>query len=169
MSYQHHNGERMLHRRWNDHLNAADVCVVWGANATSLDLNIFDFWNGQFTCFFRTRDEQAWRRFDPSGLANNHLITEDPYIRDLIDQVEIGDQIRIRGWLANYRQGDGSVRGTSTSREDTGNGACETIYVREFQILAQMDNLWRTIFDCSLFAAIALALLWLLRVVRGAN
>jgi hypothetical protein len=31
VSYQHHDGDRMLHRRWNDHLNVADVCVVWGS------------------------------------------------------------------------------------------------------------------------------------------
>lgn len=41
------------------------------------------------------------------------------------------------------------------------------IYVREFQILAQMDNPRRKDFAVSRFAAIALALLWLLRVVRA--
>ena len=40
----------------------------------------------------------------------------------------------MRGWLAGYSNDDGFRRGTSTTRDDTGNGACETIYVDEFQI-----------------------------------
>ncbi|TNF88303.1 MAG: hypothetical protein EP301_05205, partial [Gammaproteobacteria bacterium] len=139
VSYQHHDGERMLHRRWNDHLNVADLCVVWGANASQLDLNEFEFWNGQFTCFVKTGDRAAWRAFDETGLSNNHLLTEDPYLRQMIEKVRIGDQIRIRGWLAGYRNQHGFSRGTSTTRTDRGNGACETIYVRDFQILSSMN------------------------------
>src|SRR5690606_10727633 len=72
VSRRTHDGERMLHRRWNDHLNVADVCVVWGDNATA-DLSAFQFWNGQFTCFVETRDSVAWRRFRLDQLSNNHL------------------------------------------------------------------------------------------------
>jgi len=30
VSYELHNGNYNLHKRWNDHLNVADYCVVWG-------------------------------------------------------------------------------------------------------------------------------------------
>ena len=30
VSKRNHDGNRMLHRLWNDHLNVADLCVVWG-------------------------------------------------------------------------------------------------------------------------------------------
>lgn len=167
VSYQHHDGDRMLHRLWNDHLNVADLCVVWGENATGLDLNAFEFWNGQFTCFVRTRDQATWRAFDQTGLSNNHLLTEDPYLRDLIERVRIGDQIRLRGWLASYGNEHGFKRGTSTTRTDRGNGACETIYVRDFEILASMNNGWRTVFDGSVFLSIILGLLWTAGVMGG--
>ena len=167
VSYQHHDGDRMLHRLWNDHLNIADICVVWGHNATNLDLNAFEFWNGQFTCFFRTRDNAAWRSFDKTGISNNHLITEDGYLRDLIDNVQIGDQIRLQGWLAGYSNGDGFRRGSSTTRTDEGNGACETIYVTRFDILSSMANGWRTVFTFALWGAFAAALIWLVGVMRG--
>ena len=55
--------------------------------------------------------------------------------------------------LSNYGSGDGGTRGTSTTRDDTGNGACETIYVKEFTIIKSMDNIWRQIMP---FAWIAL-------------
>ena len=167
VSYEHHDGNRMLHRLWNDHLNAADLCVVWGTNATDIDLNAFEFWNGQFTCFFRTHDRTAWQRFDQTALSNNHLITEDDYLRDLIAEVRIGDQIHLKGFLASYRHGNGYSRGTSTTRDDRGNGACETIYVTRFNILSSMDNGWRTVFNIALAGAFACAVLWLLIVMRG--
>ncbi len=167
VSYEHHDGDRMLHRRWNDHLNVADVCVVWGTNASQLDLNDFRFWNGQFTCFFRTKDQAAWRAFDTTGLSNNHLLTEDPYLRDRIASVRIGDQIRIRGWLASYGNASGFSRGTSTTRTDKGNGACETIYVRDFAILSSMANGWRTVFDGSVLLTVAMGLLWTVGVMGG--
>jgi hypothetical protein len=132
-----------------------------------LDLNEFEFWNGQFTCFFKTRDQAAWRAFEKTGLSNNHLLTEDPYLRDMIERVRIGDQIRIRGWLASYGNEHGFSRGTSTTRTDTGNGACETIYVRDFAILASMENGWRTVFDGSALLAVALGLLWTVGVMGG--
>lgn len=56
----------MLHGRWNDHLNVAGFCVVWGHN-TGIDLQAFDFCSGQFTCFFRTDDPTAWRSFSLLG------------------------------------------------------------------------------------------------------
>ena len=37
----------------------------------------------------------------------------------------------------------GGQRGTSTTREDTGDGACETIFVDRFQIVKAATNYWR--------------------------
>jgi len=167
VSLRHHDGDRMVHRLWNDHLNVADVCVVWGRNATDLDLNDYDFSSGEFTCFVRTGDFGAWNRFDMHGLSNNHLITEDLYLRDQIESLRIGDQIRIRGWLASYSHGDGFLRGTSTTRTDEGNGACETIYVKSFQVLSSMGNGWRPVFEFSLLGLFGFAILWTVGVMRG--
>jgi hypothetical protein len=167
VSFQHHNPERMLHERWNDHLNVADLCVVWGRNAQTLDLSVFEFWNGQFTCYFRTQDQSAWQQFDPHGISNNHLLTADDYLRSQIDRVQVGDQIRLRGQLANYSHGGGFSRGTSTVRTDDGNGACETVYVRDFQILASMSDPWRGLHDVGWIALIMSGGLWLYLVTTG--
>src|SRR5262245_59170030 len=48
VSRRQHDGDRMLHRLWGDHLNVADICVVWGSNATTIDLSAFDFSSGEF-------------------------------------------------------------------------------------------------------------------------
>ena len=159
-----------LHERWNDYINVADICVVWGGNARDVDLNAFDFWNGEFTCNFSTRDRTAWERFDETELSNNHLVTDDPAIRDAIDALEVGDQIHLRGWLAEYGQPGGPMRGTSTSRTDTGDGACETIYLSEFRILDSMETGWRRLWPVALFGLALAAFLWWItphRAMRG--
>ena len=162
-----HNAKYGLHRKWNDHLNVADLCVVWGDNASTLDLNAFDFWNGQFTCNISTDSNQDWKAFKPDELSNNHLLSDDEAIREQIQAVNIGDRIHLRGWLSRYGNDQGFSRDTSTTREDRGNGACETIFIRQFEILDSMDNGWRSAFSVSLFAVIGTALTWLVAVGRG--
>ena len=167
VSYEHHDGNYSVHRLWNDHLNVADICVLWGDNVRGPDLNAFKFWNGEFTCNFTTADQQAWEQFRPNRMSNNHLLAVDSLVRNTIEQVRIGDQVRIRGWLASYSNDQGFSRGTSITREDEGNGACETIYVQDMRILRSMESGWRRLMDFSLFGFIASALIWIIAVLRG--
>lgn len=146
VSFREHDGDQMLHKSWGDHLNVADICVIWSDSAQSPYLNQLDFWNGQFTCNVKTGSQEAWQSFNMRQLSNNHLITADPYLRSKIADVAIGDQIVVKGWLSEYGHEQGKIRGTSISREDTGNGACETIYVEQFDVLRSSQNIWRTVF-----------------------
>ena len=144
VSYRQHDGESSMHRWSNDHLNMADVCVVWSDTAFSEYLGELDFWNGISTCNVQTRDSVAWAHFKMNQLSNNHLLSDDPYIRERVEEIRIGDQIRVQGWLSRYGALGGSgLRGTSTTREDSGDGACETIYVREFEIVTPGFSVWR--------------------------
>lgn len=167
VSYRHHNGDSMLHKLWNDHLNMADVCVVWGKTALSAYLNQFDFWNGQFTCNFKTSSHIAWNSFDQNEISNNHLISNDDVIRQKIKKLNIGDQIRVSGYLSSYRAEGGGQRGTSTVRTDTGNGACETIFVKEFDIVKSAKNGWRTTMNVSLLGFILSLLIYFLAPFRA--
>ena len=155
VSYRHHDGDSMLHKSWNDHLNMVDICVVWQDSAFSPLLNKLEFWNGQFTCNVKTQDNDAWAHLKLDQLSNNHLISDDLAIRDQINDIKIGDQLHIRGWLSAYSNTaqantGGGKRGTSTVRTDTGNGACETIYVREFEIVRAANGGWRKLMYLSL-------------------
>lgn len=150
VSYRHHDNNSRMHRLANDHLNMLDVCVVWGDNTTAAQLQKLDFWNGIFTCNVQTRDQAAWDSFDMDQLSNNHLISGDPNIRDQVKEIKVGDQIRVQGYLAGYASPGVSKRGTSTTRTDTGNGACETIYVENFEIVETAFSGWRTSMYASL-------------------
>ncbi len=150
VSYRLHDGESLMHRRANDHLNVADLCVVWSDTAFSPTLRDIRFWNGIFTCNFSTRDSTAWANLKPNQVSNNHLITADDSIRDRVARVRIGDQIHVRGLLAAYGSG-GVMRGTSTTRDDTGDGACETIFLEQFDVLVPAHGGWYA----ALYAALA--------------
>lgn len=158
VSYRHHDDSSRMHRLANDHLNMADICVVWGSTARSQYLDKLDFWNGVFTCNVRTSDNAAWASFDMTEMSNNHLISDDRAIRDRVLDVSIGDQIHIRGALAGYGSGGGGKRGTSTTRNDTGDGACETIFIDRFEIVEPARSYWRMAMYLSL-AVIAMTLI----------
>lgn len=143
VSYRHHNGDSRMHLAANDHLNMLDVCVVWGDNTTNRRLHKIGFWNGIFTCNVQTRDQEAWDSFDMYQLSNNHLISDDEFMRDQVRDIQIGDQIHVRGYLASYSSEKGGMRGTSTTRLDTGDGACETVFVERFEIIEPATSYWR--------------------------
>ena len=63
---------------------------------------------------------------------------------DRVAQIRIGDQVHIKGLLARYGAAGGGLRGTSTTREDSGNGACQTILVDDFEIVVPGFSGWRT-------------------------
>jgi len=161
VSYRLHNGNYGVHRLTQDHLNVADLCIIWGANATDLPLTRFKFWNREFTCYVQSSRDH-WDSFNTDELSNNHLITDDPDIRDAIRDVGIGDQITIKGRLAEYRNVQtGGKRGTSTVRTDTGNGACETILVDEMTIVSSFTSPWRSAMYLSLLLLL-ISLTWYL-------
>jgi len=143
VSYRHHEGNSRMHLQASDHLNMLDVCVVWGDNATNPLIHKLNFWNGIFTCNVNTGNQEAWESFDMVQLSNNHLISDDDYIRNQVKGISIGDQIRVRGYLASYSNDNGGSRGTSTTRLDTGDGACETLYVEKFDIVRAATSGWR--------------------------
>ncbi len=157
-----------LHKQWNDKLNVADLCVIWGTNIVDDLYHEFDFSSGQFTCNFRTNSRQAFQAFDLEAISNNHLLTDDAALAAAIRGVRTGDQVRLRGYLARYshNEGGGFSRGTSTVRGDTGNGACETVWVEEFEVIQRGNAGWRALKWLALLLCALGAAGWLLAPVR---
>lgn len=136
-----------LHREWNDKLNVVDLCVVWGQNARTGGYRGIQFSSGQFTCNYETSSDEVWQGFDVNAISNNHLLTDNPTLARQMREVRVGDQIHFRGYLAEYSHHHGFdfKRGTSTVRTDSGNGACETVYVEAFEVLRRGGGPWHTL------------------------
>lgn len=130
------------HEEWNDFLNIKDICVLWGDNLDPKLLSKLSFWSGNWTCYVKTNDGEAWKRFRPDQLSNNHVLPATPEIARRLREARVGDEIRIQGHLVNYSIDGGPARKSSVERRDTGNGACEIVYVEEIEITARHNLRW---------------------------
>lgn len=154
--------KNITHRDVGDFINTNDLCVIWGANAETLDLSKFSFSHGDWTCYVYTTNTPAWSQFKMDALANNHVLPATPEISRAVHDVRIGDQIEMSGELVDYSIDGNPPRTTSIIRTDTGNGACEIIYVRDFKFLARHhETLYR-------LAHLATGLMVLSLIVLGA-
>jgi hypothetical protein len=61
--------------------------------------------------------------------ANMHMIPADERVAAALARVRPDQTVRLRGWLVEVRGDDGWSWRSSLSREDSGNGGCEVVYV----------------------------------------
>jgi hypothetical protein len=152
-----------------DKLFTVDWCVIWGSNAAKKvyqapSLSVSQ--DARF-CFFNYSGDIG---FSPNELSNNHLLVRDPSLERKIEQIEPGDQVRVRGKLVNVEavalgatseyEHQAVKWQTSTTRADTGAGACEIVYVEGVDILKTGHSLLKSLFALSEFGLAAMVL-WL--------
>lgn len=143
------------HRRWHDFINLRDVCVIWGKNVTSGIYKHLHFSSDSWTCWVTPPNAEIARQFKGTELSNNHLLITNEMIKKRLMRTEKGDHIRFKGYLATYEnKANGFYRGTSTTRDDTGNGACETVFLTSFELVKKANSGLRSAF--SLFKWLAI-------------
>jgi hypothetical protein len=139
------------HEAWKDYINVKDVCVLWGKNVETGVYRRMKFRNRDFTCYYTYPDQETGRVFTEDCLSNNHLLPEDPAVTTTVMRVRKGDQIHLKGWLVSYGIKDSPYRRmSSTTRHDRGNGACETVFVTDMEILREANPGWRGVYRLSL-------------------
>lgn len=135
------------HDIWKDFINVRDLCVIWGSNVRTGIYKNISFSSDSWTCWFSWQDSETNRIFQPTDLSNNHILTDSNQIKSVLLSAEKGDVIHFKGVLAEYRNDAvGFSRGTSTIRKDTGNGACETVYIDEFRIIKKANPILRNFY-----------------------
>lgn len=140
------------HKEWGDSLNVKDICVIWGDNIETEVYKKMSFSSGSWTCYPRYTGSPAERqethlKYKPEFLSNNHILAESKEVKNILLQARKGDQIYLKGYLANYYDKSGNIiRKTSISRNDKlpgGKFACETVYLTDFKILKAANKEWR--------------------------
>lgn len=142
-----------------------DLCMLWGKNVEDkiYQDKALSFSQDMRFCFARwTRD----LNFNTDEISNTHLVIKDADLRKKINQISVGDQVRIKGKLVNVEAKNLGSPGkydpanlslnSSTTREDSGAGACEIIYVEELDILQKGNPVSYYLFIASLYVLIAL-------------
>lgn len=129
---------------WNV-FSPKDLTLVWGKVAQ---------YNKEIDFDWKHSNRHSYHKLDPyvvekyfggsiylnSEVSNNHVIPADDRVRKEIDMVRRGDHIIIEGYLVNAEFFKGNVPygkwESSVTRYDTGDGACEVIYVTNIKWIA---------------------------------
>jgi hypothetical protein len=71
--------------------------------------------------------------------ANMHMIPADGETADLLKGVRAGEIIELAGYLVGIQEGGQWVWVSSLSRNDTGDGSCEIIWVEQVRVLTDAE------------------------------
>lgn len=111
-------------------LSPTDLALGWGAMAAEGMAQRLDVTQSARWYRYRWSGEAPLPpRVIARSSANMHLIPADAAAAAALRAVRAGERVRIDGWLVEADAPDGWRWRSSLSREDTGAGACELVYV----------------------------------------
>jgi len=117
-------------------LSPTDLAFGWGRMSDGNVLAKLDISQSGRWYYYR------WSEGDPPipkdeivrSSANMHMIPADDSVRAALRRVRQGDVVHLEGELIEAHGKDGSVWRSSTTRDDSGDGACEVVYVRKLEV-----------------------------------
>ncbi|MEO7761056.1 MAG: hypothetical protein ABIS68_03990, partial [Casimicrobiaceae bacterium] len=109
-----------------------DVAFGWGPMSDSSVLSRLKISQSNRFYFWSTPEFPIPRRAIETHSANMHLIPATDAIERRIENARVGQVVRLSGYLVDVKTTDGWAVSTSLTREDTGAGACEVIWVDSF-------------------------------------
>ena len=125
-----------LRYRWDRGSTLApyDLAVGWGEMSDSVRLADFRVEQGSryFTLYPRGEGSELRQALRQS--ANMHLIPANSEVRRAIAMAKEGSLVTLRGRLVAVSGADGFTWRSSLRRDDTGDGACELVWVDEFTV-----------------------------------
>lgn len=111
-----------------------DIAVGWGPMSDSAVLADLKIWQSGRFYFWRYEDEPPIPTEEiVSHSANWHLVPANSGIWRKLSGVRIGDVVKLDGMLVNLENPSVTMT-TSLTRQDSGAGACEIIYVKSASI-----------------------------------
>jgi hypothetical protein len=116
-------------------LSPIDLALGWGVMSDQAVLDQIDI--SQSSRWYRTRYDlppPVPEQQIISSSSNMHMIPARKDIARSLKKLRQGDIITLRGYLVDVDHDSGWYWRTSTSRTDTGSGACEIVYVESLLV-----------------------------------
>jgi hypothetical protein len=113
-----------------------DLALGWGRMSDSAVLAKIDISQSGRFYYWHVNEFPIPRREIERSSANMHLIPADAGLKRQLDQVREGQLVHIEGFLVDASRAGGWHWNTSMTRDDTGAGACELIYVECVDVIA---------------------------------
>lgn len=113
-----------------------DLALGWGPMSGGSVLRKLNIWQSGRFYFWQTKGPELPipREEITRHSANMHLIPANPKVTAALRRVRRGEMVLLKGYLVEVRQKDGWRWRSSLSREDSGWGSCELIWVEEMEI-----------------------------------
>jgi len=124
--------------RWDAGASLAptDLALGWGRMSDSSVLESIDISQSSRFFYWHVSEFPIPRREIERSASNMHLIPADDGVRRALKRVRRGELVHIEGFLVDASRPDGWHWRSSLSRDDTGDGACELVYVEELEAVA---------------------------------
>jgi hypothetical protein len=106
-----------------------DLALGWGLMSDSSVLDRIDVSQSNRFYYWHTADDSLPLVELARHSANMHLIAANSAVADAIAAVRVGQIVSLEGVLVDIARPDGGGMRTSLTREDTGAGACEIVWV----------------------------------------
>ncbi len=131
---------RVLSRKdysWGDDADLVpiDLALGWGRMSDSTVLAHVDISQSGRFYYWHVKELPIPRREIETSSANMHMIPADPSVKRQLEKVRAGQVIHIDGFLVDASRPNGWHWKTSMTRNDTGGGACELIYVESVDVV----------------------------------
>ncbi|KEA65562.1 hypothetical protein ADIMK_0519 [Marinobacterium lacunae] len=112
-----------------------DLALGWGPMSDNRVLEQIEISQSGRWYHWKTQQLPIPRRDIERSSANMHMIAANDWIEEQIADAVPGSLIRLEGFLVRAVGNDGWRWQSSLTRDDTGQGACELIFVESFEIL----------------------------------
>lgn len=110
-------------------VSPVDLTLGWGPMATDAWLTKISLSHSGRYYQWETGDPDLDRRVIETHSANMHIIPRNAKVDRVLRQIGVGEIISLTGYLVNLDSvEDGWYWRSSTTRNDTGSGACELVY-----------------------------------------
>lgn len=119
-------------------LSPLDLTLGWGPMSDEINIEKIDIRQSARFYFWKTERFPIPRRDIETHSANMHMIPSSESVESRLKQIKPGETVTITGKLVNVEAADGWRWRTSLTRNDTGNGACEIVYVEKVEQASQL-------------------------------
>ncbi|SFS08975.1 hypothetical protein SAMN05216570_2490 [Dyella sp. OK004] len=117
-------------------LAPVDLALGWGRMSDSAVLASISISQSNRFYYWHVRVFPIPQRDIETSSANTHVIPADEQVRRSLEQIRPGQLVHMEGFLVDASRPDGWQWRTSMTREDTGSGACELMYVESISTVA---------------------------------
>ena len=115
-------------------LAPVDLALGWGSMSDGAILKDIKISQSNRFYFWRVESFPIPRAEIETQSANMHMIPANAQIEKTLKSIRPGQVVKLTGYLIEAKADDGWRWKSSLTRKDTGNGACEVVYVKSISV-----------------------------------